>query len=185
MKAPSPRKRRTASRFMAWLAVNPSGVPRGRAIRLALIGVMLGVGAGLLMRELGGAQTTPLPAGGLALLLGSVAGAILAPLGVVLIAQLLDRAVLRSDPLIGYGGLIRMLLHAGELSFLGALAGGIGAGAGTPLRGLVVGVVMTGLVGAVLYRVRGLGLLLGLTIGIITGAIGGALGGIIHSFAAF
>jgi hypothetical protein len=122
-----------------------------------------------------------LPARGLGLLASSISGAIFAPLGVVVVARLLDRAVLTKDSLIGYSGLILMLLHAGELSFLGALAGGIGAGVGTPLQGLLGGAVLTGLVGAAVYRVRGLGLLLGLTIGIITGAIGGAIGGAVHS----
>jgi hypothetical protein len=52
--------------------------------------------------------------------------AILAPLGVLLCAHFLDRALPGDDHLVGYSGLIRMLVHAGELSFLGALGGGLG-----------------------------------------------------------
>lgn len=176
------RPRWAASNIRAWLPANPSGVPRRQALLRALIGVGLGIGIGSILWALNARDPTGLTGtSGLHLVLSSISGAIAGPLGVVVVARLLDRTIRAEDQLIGYSGLIRMLLHAGELSFLGALAGGAGAGAAMPLRGLVAGVVLTGLVGAILYRVRGLGLLLGLTIGIITGGIGGVLGGLIHS----
>jgi hypothetical protein len=82
-----------------------------------------------------------------------------------------------SDPLLGYSGLVRMLFHAGELSFLGALGGGIGGGVAGTLGGLATGALAGGVIGAVLYRVRGLGTVLGLTVGVVAGAIGGSIGG--------
>jgi hypothetical protein len=48
-----------------------------------------------------------------------------------------------SDPLLGYSGLVRMLLHAGELSPFGALGGGIGGGTGGAF-GSLVSVAMAG-----------------------------------------
>jgi hypothetical protein len=110
---------------------------------------------------------------------GVLGGMTFGALGPVLVARVLDWAAHWSDPLLGYSGLVRMLLHAGELSFLGALGGGLGGGAGGTLAGLATGAVAGGLIGAVLYRVRGLGTSLGLSVGIIAGAIGGSIGGAI------
>jgi hypothetical protein len=81
--------------------------------------------------------------------------------------------------LLGFSGVVRMLLHAGELSLLGALGGGVGGGIGGVFVGLVSGTLAGGLLGGLLYRVRGLGTALGLTMGVIAGGIGGAIGGLI------
>ena len=120
----------------------------------------------------------------IAIISGSLSGAILAPLGVLLFAHFLDRALPGDDHLVGYSGLIRMLVHAGELSFLGALGGGLGVGMGSILAGLLWGGLVNGVLGAVLYRVRGLGIVLGLTIGMLTGALSGAMGGMIGGWGA-
>ncbi len=156
---------------------NPSGVPRRLALRLALVGVGLGSVGGWLVHVL---TTTEQAEAwwqlGLLALVGSLGGALLGPLGMLLLAHMLDRTVTADDHLVGYSGMIRMLLHAGELSFLGALGGGIGGGSPGIVAGLVGGVLVCSLVGAVMYRIRGLGLGLGLTIGVLLGAISGALG---------
>jgi hypothetical protein len=110
---------------------------------------------------------------------GVLGGSTLGALGAVLVARLLDWAARWRDPLLGYSGLVRMLLHAGELSLLGAVGGGIGGGVGGVARGLLGGMIAGGMLGALLYRVRGLGTMLGLTVGLIAGAIGGLLGGAI------
>ncbi len=180
MKTPPPRRKRSRSGFRAWLASNPSGVPRRHAFRRALIGVGLGITSGLLMSAFGAARTIPAHVPWLELVLGSIAGAVFGPLGVFLVSRLLDLSVPGDDHLVGYSGLIRMLLHAGELSFLGALAGGIGGGVGATISGLASGALVTSLVAGLLYRVRGLGMVLGIILGVIIGAIGGAVGGSLH-----
>lgn len=171
------RPRWAASNIRAWLPANPSGVPRRQALLRALIGVGLGIGIGSILWALNARDPTGLTGtSGLHLVLSSISGAIAGPLGVVVVARLLDRTIRAEDQLIGYSGLIRMLLHAGELSFLGALAGGVGGGAGQIGTGLGYAMFITGLVGGVRYRLWGLGLILGLTLGLIIGAISGAVG---------
>jgi hypothetical protein len=118
----------------------------------------------------------PLPAQAFGVLAGDLGGATLGALGVVLAARLLDWAARWSDPLLGFSGVVRMLLHAGELSLLGALGGGIGGGISGAFGGLVSGALAGGVIGGVLYRLRGLGTTLGLTVGLIAGAIGGLIG---------
>jgi hypothetical protein len=176
----APKRRHTGPRFIAWFTSNPSGIPRRHALGVALMGVALGGAGGLLASTLfAGGHTPslwPLRPG---LVLASVSGAVLAPLGVVLVAHVLDRTVPGDDSLVGYSGLTWMLLHAGELSFLGALGGGIGAGVGSTLAGLVCAVLVNGSIGALWYRVRGLGAGLGLTLGVLTGALSGAIGGMV------
>ena len=180
MKSKVPGARRVGGRFTMWFAYNPSGVPRRQAIRIALAGVGLGVVGGLFAYEVAGrGDTESLWRHGLSMVAASMSGAIIAPLGVLLLARLLDRVISGDDHLIGYSGLMRMLLHAGELSFLGALGSGIGAGVGGVRMGLLSGMLVAALLGAVLYRGRGLGLVVGLTVGVLTGAISGAIGGMI------
>jgi hypothetical protein len=104
---------------------------------------------------------------------GVIGGTTIGALGAVLVARLIDRAARWSDPLLGYSGILRMLLHAGELSFLGALRGGIGGGIGGVIGGLLSGALAGSLLGGLLYRVRGLGTALGLTVGLLASAIGG------------
>jgi hypothetical protein len=161
----------------AGLTRNPSGVPRPIALRLTLFGVGLGIAAGLIIHNLAGSESTQ-SLGELmfATLTGSVGGAVLGPLGLLLLAHALNRTVRADDYLVGYSGLIRMLLHAGELSFLGALAGGIGGGSAGMLNALLNAVLVTTMVAASLYWIRGLGLGLGLTLGMLMGTISGALG---------
>jgi hypothetical protein len=172
--------RRVGGRFTTWLAYNPSGIPRRHAVRVALLGVGLGILGGLLVYRLaGGGPVRSVWALRLSIVSGSLSGAILTPLGVLLGAHLLDRAVPGDDHLVGYSGVVRMLLHAGELSFLGVLGGGIGVGSGGILAGILWSGLATSVLGAVLYRVRGFGLGLGLAMGVLTGALSGAIGGTI------
>jgi hypothetical protein len=104
-------------------------------------------------------------------------GTTLVALGAALAARGMDRLAPWSDPLLGYAGRMRMLLHAGEFSFLSALGGGVGGGVGGAFGGLISGELASSLIGTGLYRVRGLGAVLGLTSGLIAGAIGGMIGG--------
>lgn len=178
-----PKQRRNSGRdsgFMARLARNPSGVPRLLAVRLALIGVGLGITTALIAHTLTDRQpATSLDRLILAALPASLSGAILGPLGLLLLARALDRTVRAEDHLVGYSGIIRMLLHAGELSFLGALGGGISGGSAGVTTGLLAAMLVCSLVAAVLYRLRGLGSGLGLTVGVLMGAISGLIGGVI------
>jgi len=120
MHAQSPRPRSDRPSLITWLATNTSGVPRAQARRVVALGLMLGLFLGLLTSMLAGGPFT-------ARAFGVVGGATLGALGAVLAARLLDWAAHWSDPLLGFSGVVRMLLHAGELSVLGALGGGIGA----------------------------------------------------------
>jgi hypothetical protein len=162
--------------LLAWLATNTSGVPRAQARRVVAFGLILGLLLGLLASLLVGRAFETRIFG---IASGVLGGATLGALGAVLAARLLDWAVRWSDPLLGYSGLVRMLLHAGELSLLGALGGGIGGGVGGVFGGLVSGALTASLIGAGLYRLRGLGMVLGFTSGLIAGAIGGLIGGAI------
>ena len=107
---------------------------------------------------------------------GAICGASIGALGVVVLARAMDLFVLTSDPLMGYSGVIRMLLHAGELSALGAFSGGIGGGAEGMLAGLGIGAIGGGIIGGLIYQIRGLGMILSFSVGVVTGAIGGDLG---------
>src|ERR687885_1543539 len=131
MPARSDRSNGSRPAFAAWLLHNPTGIPRRHALRVASIGIGLGLLSGAGAGILAGTWHTTSPwLLGLGIGCGSLTGATLGPLAVVLLARLLDRAFRATDSLIGYSGVLRMLLHAGELSFLGALAGGIGGGPG-------------------------------------------------------
>jgi hypothetical protein len=166
--------------FLAWLAHNPTGIPQRQALRLAAIGGVLGLLGGIVTSWLLGFwPIRPLWALGLGIGSGILSGATLGALGMVLLAYAIDRWVLAGEHLIGYSSVIRMLLHAGELSFLGALGGGLGGGIRGAVAGLLTGMLGGSLAGGLIYRIRGLGWSLGLTVGLVTGAIGGALGGAI------
>ena len=178
----SPLSQPLHSAFLAWLVHNPTGIPPRQALWRVAFGSVLGLLGGLATSGLVGLWSVrSLWALGLGVLSGVVSGATLGALGVLVLAYTIDRRVLAGEQLIGYSGVIRMLLHAGELSGLGALAGGIGGGAGGIVAGLLTGVVGGGLVGGLIYRLRGLGGFLGLTVGMVTGAIGGAIGGAVMS----
>jgi hypothetical protein len=164
--------------FVAWLSHNPTGIPRRQALWRAAFGVLLGLLSGWLVSEVVGfGQARPVGALSLGIASGVICGASIGALGVVVLARAVDRFVLTDDSLIGYSGVIRMLLHAGELSALGALSGGLGGGAAGMLAGLGIGAIGGGILGGLIYQVRGLGPALGLTVGLVTGAIGGAVGG--------
>ena len=163
MHAQSPRPRSSRPSLITWLATNTSGVPRAQAWRIVALGLMLGLVLGLLGGLLAG---RPFAVGVFGVVGGVLGGATLGALGAVLAARLLDWAAHWSDPLLGYSGLVRMLLHAGELSLLGALGGGIGGSVGEAVGGLVTGALAGGLLGGLLYRVRGLGTILGFTSGL-------------------
>jgi hypothetical protein len=170
-----PRSSRSLSdrpSFLTWLATNTSGVPRAQARRAVVYGLLLGLLLGLLAGALVG---TPMWARTLGVVGGMLGGATLGALGAVLVARLLDWAARWSDPLLGYSGLVRMLLHAGELSLLGAVGGGIGGGIGGVTSGLVSGAIAGGLVGGVFYRLRRLGTVLGMSVGLIVARLGAAL----------
>jgi hypothetical protein len=176
MHPPSPRPKPFGPSFLAWLTYNASGIPRRHALRVVASGVVLGVLVGVVAGGLARAwQTTTLGSLVLGAGSGAIGGATVGALAVVLAAGLLDWALPSSDRLVGYSGLVRMLLQAGELSFLGGIGGGIGGASG----GVLIGALMGSLIGSLLYRVRGLGTLLGLVIGALMGALGGAIGGAI------
>jgi hypothetical protein len=162
--------------LVTWLATNTSGVSRAQARRVIAGGLLLGLLLGLFAGVLVG---TPLWVRMLGVVSGLLGGATLGALGAVLVARLLDWAARWNDPLLGYSGLVRMLLHAGELSLLGAVGGGLGGGIGGAASGLVCGAIAGGVVGGLLYRLRRLGTVLGLAAGLIAGAIGGVIGGVI------
>lgn len=166
--------------FVRWLRRNPAGMPRRHAVRVALAGVLLGLLVGVIASVLAGTwYTLPRWALSLGISSGVIGGATLGALGVVVLARRVDRRLWSSDPSLGYADLMRMLLHAGELSFLGAVGGGGGGGVSGLLAGLVWGALVGGSAGALLYQVRGLGLGLGATIGALAGAVGGAIGGLV------
>jgi hypothetical protein len=180
MNGKSPVPKPVALAFLAWLAQNPTGIPQRQALLRAVFGAVSGLLGGSVTSWLFGLwPIQPLWAVGLGIGSGILSGATLGALGMVLLAYAIDRWVLASEHLIGYSGVIRMLLHAGELSGLGALAGGIGGGAGGLVAGLLTGMIGGGFAGGLIYRIRGLGWFLGLTIGVVAGTIGGALSGAI------
>src|SRR5262249_59290249 len=96
-------------------ATKTSGVPRAQARRVAAFGLILGLLLGLLASVLAGAsfETRIFGIAG-----GVLGGATLGALGAVLAARLLDWAARWSDPLLGYSGLLPLLLHAAHLSLL-------------------------------------------------------------------
>jgi hypothetical protein len=178
MNGKSPVPKPVPLAFLAWLAQNPTGIPQRQALLRAVLGAVSGLLSGSATSWLFGLWSIqPLWAIGLGIGSGILSGATLGALGMVLLAYAIDRWVLASEHLIGYSGVIRMLLHAGELSSLGALTGGIGGGTGGLVAGVLVGLFGGSLAGGLIYRVRGLGWFLGLTVGLVTGAIGGAIGG--------
>jgi hypothetical protein len=177
MNGKSQHRQRSEPSFVAWFAHNPTGIPRQQALSRVAFGVILGLFSGWLVSELlGFGRGRPVWALGLGIASGVICGATIGALGVVVLARAVDRFVMTSDPLVGYSGVIRMLLHAGELSALGALSGGIGGGAVGLFAGLGIGAIGGAVSGGLIYQVRGLGVVLGLTTGIVMGAIGGALG---------
>jgi hypothetical protein len=140
MNGKSPVAKPVPLAFLAWLAQNPTGIPQRQALLRAVLGAASGLLSGSVTSWLFGLWSIrPLWAIGLGIGSGILSGATLGALGVVLVAYAIDRWVLASEHLIGYSGVIRMLLHAGELSGLGALAGGIGGGAGGLVAGVLVG----------------------------------------------
>ena len=180
MNGKSQHRQRAEPSFVAWLAHNPTGIPRRQALSRVAFGMVLGLLVGWLVSELlGFGRGRPLWALGLGITSWVICGATIGALGVVVLARAMDRFVLSDDPLVGYSGVIRMLLHAGELSALGALSGGIGGGAVGLFAGLGIGAIGGAVSGGLIYQVRGLGVVLGLTTGIVMGAIGGALGSVI------
>lgn len=166
--------------FVAWLRKNPTGIPRRHAVRVAAAGAILGLLGGVVASVLDGTwHMLSRWALGLSIAGGVLGGATLGAVAVVLLARLLDTRLWPGDSSIGYSGVIRMLLHAGELSFLGGISGGIGGGLGGFLAGMIGGGLIGGAIGAILYRVRGLGPGLGMPVGVVTGAVGGAVGAIL------
>ena len=185
MNGRSSRPTRAQPTFVRWLRHNPSGIPRRHAVRVVLAGGLLGLLGGVIASMLAGTWSTmPRWALGLGICSGVVGGATIGALGVVVLARLVDRWLWSSDPSLGYADLMRLLLHAGELSFLGAVAGGSGGGVSGLLAGLGWGALVGSSTGALLYAVRGLGLGLGATIGALAGAVGGAIGGLLGRLSA-
>ena len=177
-------RHRSQPTFVAWLTHNPTGIPRRQALWRVAFGILLGLISGWLISEvIGLGHTRPLWAVGLGIASGVIGGASLGALGVVVLARAMDRFILTNDSLIGYSGVIRMLLHAGELSALGALSGGMGGGAAGMLAGLAIGALGGGVSGGLIYQLRGLGVVLGITVGVVAGAIGGAVGGALGGLA--
>jgi hypothetical protein len=165
---------------LQWLVRNPTGIPRRTALLRALAGTTL---AGLLSFALArwrrpsvGATTLAAETFGATALGGAVT-----PFAVTLTTYALDRGLPGRDELLGYSGVMRELLHAGELSFLGALGAGLSRSTRTTGGGLMLGAFGTGLLGALLYAVRGLGPGLGAGAGLLSGVIGGALGRLLGS----
>src|SRR5215208_4893265 len=112
-----PPSQQVGSAFLAWLAQNPTGIPQRQALWRAALGGVLGLLGGIVTSGLLGLwPVRQLSALGLSIVSGVVSGASLGALGVVLLAYVIDRWLLASEDLIGYSGVIRMLLHAGELS---------------------------------------------------------------------
>jgi hypothetical protein len=180
MNGNSQRRQHAQPTFVAWLTHNPTGIPRREALGRVIFGILLSLlGGWLVSQVVGFGHTRPLWATSLGIVSGAISGASIGALGVVLLARAMDRFVLTSDSLIGYSGVIRMLLHAGELSALGALSGGIGGGAASMLAGLAFGAIGGSILGGLIYQLRGLGVILGITVGLVAGAIGGVLGGAI------
>jgi hypothetical protein len=135
MKSRTSRAPSTHLSLLAWLATNTSGVPRAQARRVVALELILGLLLGLLASALAGRAFEARVFG---IVGGVLGGATLGALGAVLAARLLDWAVRWGDPLLGYSGLMWMLLHGGELSLLGALGGGIGGDVGGALVGMIM-----------------------------------------------
>jgi len=162
--------------FVAWLARNTTGVSRASGAARALMGTLF---AGLLSTAVARRLRPSAPFAALlaeTMPAAAVGGAV-SPLGVAALTYYLDRRVPRSDELLGYSGVMRELLHAGELSALGALGAGLGRGVGGGARGALLSVVGTAVVGGLLYAARGLGPGLGAGAGLLSGLFGGLLAG--------
>lgn len=160
--------------FLEWLARNPTGIRRSTALGRALVGTGLAglLSAAVLRRTRPSASGVPIGE-----TLGAAAlGGVAAPLVVTAATYYLDRSVLWQEGLLGYSGVMRELLHAGELSFLGALGAGLARSVTGRGRGAAVSTLGTGVTGALLYAARGFGPGLGFGAGLLSGLVGGLLG---------
>lgn len=161
--------------FPRWLARNPTGIPCSEALRRALAGTAL---AGLCSLAIARARRPALPPAFAARTLGVAAlGGALTPFCVTATTYALDRTLLRGDELLGFSGVMRELLHAGELSVLGALGAGLAHSAATRGQGVLLSTGGTALVGTTLYAVRGFGPGLGVGAGLLSGLFGGSSAG--------
>jgi hypothetical protein len=159
--------------FLEWLAHNPTGIRRSAALGRAVVGTGL---AGLLSAAALRRTCPSAPAARIGELVGAVVvGGVAAPLVVTAATYYLDRSLLRQEELLGYSGVMRELLHAGELSFLGALGAGLAQSVEGGGRGTAVSTLGTGVTGALLYAVRGFGPGLGAGAGLLSGLVGGLL----------
>ena len=182
MRSNTPRTNGSRPRFTVRRSSNPSGVPRRQIFTVVALGIVLGSLGGIVASNVTGTWgLVPWWVLVLGIASGTLGGATIGALGVVMVGRVLDRRFRGGDQLVGYSGVIRMLLYAGELSFLGAIAGGIGGGIGGTIAGLLGGALSGSILGGIIYRVRGLGMVLGVIIGIVTGGIGGAIGGTVGS----
>lgn len=155
--------------FAEWLARNPTGIPRASGAARALLGTLL---AGLLSLAVARRLRPSAPLAGLLArsLAAAAVGGALSPVGVAALTYYLDRRLPRRDELLGYSGVMRELLHAGELSALGALGAGLGHSAGA-----AGGIAGTAVVGGLLYGLRGFGPGLGVGAGLLSGLFGALL----------
>lgn len=166
--------------FFTWLAHNPTGVAPRVALGRTLAGMLLGGLVSLATTRLRPRTSTPVRM--LPMIGGVIGGSVFGPLAVVFITYRLDRRWFTGDSLLGFSGVMRELFHAGELSALGALGGGLGASSGGFSRGLLTGAVGTSFLGGVLYRFREFGTGVGIGAGLLSGAVSGAVGGIAARF---
>lgn len=159
--------------FMVWLARNPTGIPRASGAARAVLGTLL---TGLVSVVVGRHLRPEVPLATLLVehLAASAIGGMLSPLGVTALTYYLDRQLPRRDTLLGYSGVMRELLHAGELSALGALGAGLARSADRA-PGTVASVVGTGALSGLLYGLRGFGPGLGVGAGLLSGLFGALL----------
>lgn len=162
--------------FLTWLAHNQTGIAPRVALGRTLAGMVLGGLVSLVVTRL--RSRTRTDARMLPMLGGVIGGSVLGPLAVVFITYKMDRRWFAGDSLLGFSGVMRELFHAGELSALGALGGGLGSSSSGFAQGLLTGAIGTSVLGGVLYYLRGFGAGVGIGAGLLSGAVSGTLGAI-------
>src|SRR5690349_7731333 len=113
MRSNTPRANGSRPRSRGQWSSNPSGVPRRQVFAVVALGIALGALGGVVASNVAGTWgLVPWWSLALGIASGILSGATLGALGVVMVARALDRRFRGGDQLVGYSGVIRMLMYA-------------------------------------------------------------------------